>query len=85
MLSQLVAPGWRLRRLELDDGEWCCSLSRHLAVPRDFDDAADGRHQLPQLAIIEAVLEAKRRPAPIPARRPDAPHDSQLVWCDNVR
>lgn len=60
-LLQVEAPGWCLRRLELDAdaGEWHCSLSRHPLMPAEFDDAAEGRHHLLPLAILEAAANAR--------------------------
>jgi hypothetical protein len=32
-LLELELPQWKLRRLIHEDGEWHCSLSRHIALP----------------------------------------------------
>ena len=54
-------PGWKVRRLILEDGEWICSLSRQQRLPAEFDDTADGDHECLPLAILCAFLEARRR------------------------
>lgn len=55
-------PQWTLRRLLYEDGEWHCSLSRQPDMPIEFDDTADGRHAVLQLAVLTALVEACRRP-----------------------
>ena len=84
-----LAPGaWKLRRLSYDAGEWHCSLSRHLGLPAEFDDTADGSHETPPLAILSALIEALQRhraavdgrPRTVPSIRPMA---GQPVCCDN--
>lgn len=91
-LIELELPGWRLRRLVLDDGEWHCALSRHPALPLELDDMAEGRHASLSLAILAAGAEALRslgaaraamKPAvPIQAARPSR---FRAVCCDNFR
>ena len=84
-----LAPGaWKLRRLSYDAGEWHCSLSRHLGLPAEFDDTADGSHETLALAILSALIEALQRhraavdnrPRTVPSIRPTA---GQPVCCDN--
>ena len=62
-LIELELPQWQLRRLVHDDGEWLCSLSKHPHLPAEFDDAADARHEDLALALLSALLEAKRQEA----------------------
>ncbi|HKU06710.1 MAG TPA: hypothetical protein VJR30_11640 [Bradyrhizobium sp.] len=59
-LIELELPMWHPRRLIYDGGEWICSLSRHPEVPFEFDDTADGRHEVPAVAILLSFVEAKR-------------------------
>jgi hypothetical protein len=87
-LVALELPGWGLRRLVYEDGEWICSLSRHRRLPDWLDDGAEARHELLALAILAAVVEARRvahgseqgRSATVPTVRPTA---SDAVCCDN--
>ena len=58
MLIALELPGWQLRRLVYEDGEWLCSLSRQPYVPYDLDDTADAHHEIAAQAIAAAFLEA---------------------------
>ena len=60
-LIELELPWWHPRRLIYDDGEWLCSLSRQPDVPFEFDDTADGQHEVLAVAILLSLLEAKRR------------------------
>lgn len=87
-LIELELPGWTLRRLVYEDGEWLCSLSEEPRLPLVLDDVADARHEVLPLAILAAFLEARRRvsaaretgsPA-VPQVRPIA--DGALC-CDN--
>ena len=61
VLIQLNSPQWKLRRLQLDDGECFCSLSKCPAIPLELDDMADARHEDAALAILAAFLEAERK------------------------
>ena len=54
-------PGWSVRRLLCESGEWICSLTQQPNLPIEFDDAADGRHGVLALAILAAFLEARKR------------------------
>jgi hypothetical protein len=87
-LLAILLPDWSVRRLELDGGEWWCTMSRHPRTPREFDDAVDGRDRLLPLAIIEAMLEARQRAAPPPqaAGKAFPAHEEpshEVVCCDN--
>jgi len=88
-LIQFELPGWRVRRLVRDDGEWVCSLSRQPHLPAGLDDSVDETHESLPLAILLALLEALRRPAKpsqvsvtVPAVAPAA---EASVCCDNFR
>jgi hypothetical protein len=60
-LIELELPGWKLRRLICEDGEWFCSLSRQPNLPATIDTTADGTHEVMPLAILLAFLEGRRR------------------------
>jgi hypothetical protein len=86
-LTESEMPGWKLRRLVYENGEWFCSLSRQPNMPADLDDSADAAHQVLPLAILRAFVEARRRgkvatdAAPgIPQLQPAA---GGIVCCDN--
>lgn len=59
-LVELELPQWKLRRLVYDDGEWLCSLSRQPRLPLGLDEAAEASHEVMPLAILIALLEARR-------------------------
>jgi hypothetical protein len=61
LLVALELSDWHIRRIEWDDGEWFSSITWNPGVPSGFDDAVDGRHSLLSLAIIDALMETKRR------------------------
>jgi len=84
---ELEMPGWKLRRLVYENGEWFCSLSRQPNMPADLDDSADAAHQVLPLAILRAFVEARRRSkvatvsaSGIPQFQPAA---GDVVCCDN--
>jgi len=62
-LIALELPGWTLRRLIREDGQWHCSLSRQPNLPIDFDDTADATHEVMPFSILLAFLAARRRTA----------------------
>jgi hypothetical protein len=87
VLTETELPGWRLRRLVYDSGEWLCTLSRQPNVPVEFDDTVDATHEVPALAILRAFVEARRRTdaaepmrSAIPRIWPDR---SNAICCDN--
>jgi hypothetical protein len=59
-LVELELPQWKLRRLIHDDGEWLCSLSRQPRLPLGLDEVAEASHEVMPLAILIALLEARR-------------------------
>lgn len=86
-LIEIELPGWSLRRLAYDDGEWHCSLSRQPNLPVEIDDTADSHHEALPLAILSAFLEAqdsrfarKTASAAVPQVRSAPAH---TVCCDN--
>ena len=76
-LLELERPQWKLRRLIYEDGEWHCSLSKHIGLPAELDDEmAEASHESLPLAILSAFVEAGRhslvagegRPRSVPLR-----------------
>jgi len=86
-LIELELPGWKLRRLIREDGEWFCSLSQRPELPVTLDDTADGTHEVMPLAILLAFLEARRRMSlaaqPVAAVPIVDPAPAALIYCDN--
>src|SRR4051812_9364507 len=84
-LIELEMPIWKLRRLEYQDGEWICSLSTQPNMPIAIDDTADARHDVLPLAILSAVLEARRKGSEVrETRSPTTPRfqpASALTMC----
>jgi hypothetical protein len=87
-LIETELPGWKLRRLTCEHGEWFCSLSQQPNLPASLDDTADGTHEVMPLAILLAFLEARRRMSL--AAQPAAtavptigPVPATLTCCDN--
>jgi hypothetical protein len=87
-LIDIELPGWKLRRLIRENGEWFCSLSRQPDLPVELDDTADASHEVMVLAILGAFLEARDKsaalrvsPKPtVPALRPST---DRTLCCDN--
>jgi hypothetical protein len=86
-LIELELPRWHVRRLEQEGDEWYCTLSRYRRTPLEFDDAVDGQGPSLPLAILDALLEGRRRL--LGEKNPPPPADSaapaEVVWCENVR
>ena len=59
-LLEIEMPTWKIRRLVNEGGEWLCSLSRRPGVPTEFDDMVEARHAVLSLAVLRALLEARR-------------------------
>jgi hypothetical protein len=59
-LLELEMPNWTIRRLVNEGGEWLCSLSRRPWVPTEFDDMVEARHAVLPLAVLRALLGARR-------------------------
>jgi hypothetical protein len=62
-LIALELPQWTLRRVLYEDGEWHCSLSRQPQLPIELDEVAEGSHEALPLAVLIALLHARRDPA----------------------
>jgi len=84
----LELPQWKLRRLIYEEGEWHCSLSKHIGVPAHLDELAEASHENLPLAILSAFVEARRdsltaaesRPQSVPLLRPT---EGYAICCDN--
>jgi hypothetical protein len=84
-------PLWKLRRLVCEEGVWLCSLSKQWNLPIWLSDNAEARHESLPLAILAAVIEARRHANPPAARaassvpqcriEPGAP--AEFMCCDN--
>ena len=59
-LLELDLPQWKLRRLLYEDGEWHCALSKQPALPFGYDERVETSHECPTLAILLALVEARR-------------------------
>jgi len=59
-LLELELPQWKLRRLVKEDRKWLCSLSKHMGIPLAYDEVAEADHESLQLAILIALVQAKR-------------------------
>jgi hypothetical protein len=86
-LVELEIPAWKIRRLVHEDGEWLCSLSRQPNLPVALDDLVEARHEKLPLAILAALVEARRIRGAAPAASPTVPHvavrPEQIICCDN--
>ena len=58
-LIELELPQWKLRRLEYDDGNWYCVLSKQPWLPLGFDEKVEAIHQILPLAILIALVQAR--------------------------
>jgi hypothetical protein len=59
-LVELELPQWKLRRIIYEDGEWLCSLSKQPQLPPGLDEVAEASHEILPLAILIALLQARR-------------------------
>ncbi len=86
-LIALELPGWKVRRLVYENGEWLCSLSRQPNLPITLDDTADAAHEALPLAIVLAFVEARRRTGAPLQFFPAIPQAGQApglaLCCDN--
>jgi len=88
-LIELELPRWRLRRLILEDGGWLCTLSRQWKLPDWLDDTVEARHRSLPLAILGALIAARRcgdkaeRSASSVPRCPIEISRDATVCCDN--
>jgi len=86
-LISVELPGWTLRRLVCDDGEWHCALSNAPHLPVDLDDTVDANHHDLALALLLAFVTARRDAADIARESATAPRceaaAAYVVCCDN--
>jgi hypothetical protein len=85
-LIELELPGWRLRRLLYEDGEWHCSLSSQPNLPACVDDTANASHEILALALLNAFIEARGRAGERELRSPAPrvrPAGGIVACCDN--
>ena len=88
MLLALDLPQWKLRRLIYDDGQWRCSLSKHIGLPAELDDMAEADHESLPLAILSAFVEARRHNLSTAQSRPQSTPlvgrtQGYAICCDN--
>lgn len=88
-LIALELPQWRLRRLEHDDGQWHCTLSRQRNLPIEFDQTAEGSHEDAAIAMLMAFVEALRMVRSdgetVARAAPATPVADYAICCDNFR
>jgi hypothetical protein len=87
-LLALELPQWKLRRLIYEDGEWHCSLSKHMGLPAHLDELAEASHESLALAILSAFVEARRNSLTVAESRPQSvpllrPTEGYAICCDN--
>jgi hypothetical protein len=85
---ELELPQWKLRRLIYEDGEWHCSLSKHIGLPASLDELAEASHESQPLAILSALLEARRNSLAAAESRPQSVPQARstrgyAICCDN--
>jgi hypothetical protein len=80
-------PGWDVRRLWYDESQWFCTLSQRRTWPVELDDSADAAHEALPLAVLLALLQARRLAAvtigpaaTVPRIQPAA---DAMLCCDN--
>jgi hypothetical protein len=87
-LVELDLPQWKPRRIVLDDGQWHCRLSAQPRLPDGFDDVVETSHDVLALAILSALVEARRhlateKPADVPVAKKVLDSDPIRICCDN--
>jgi hypothetical protein len=82
-LLELELPQWKLRRLVNEDGKWLCTLSKHVRNPLAYDEVAEAGHERLPLAILIALLQAKRSASGIAAVPPVWRVPTNAACCDN--
>jgi hypothetical protein len=90
-LVELELPQWKVRRLVYEEGAWLCSLSKQWNLPAWLGDSAEARHESLPLAILSALIEARRCGEPPPARvatsvpqcRVESGSAAEIMCCDN--
>lgn len=87
-LIELELPLWQLRRIAYDEGEWHCALSSQRELPEWLDSAIETRHADLALAMLSALVEARRIAAPeiqtsVPAVPQNANPMCEPLLCEN--
>jgi hypothetical protein len=86
-LIEVELPGWTLRRLAYDDGEWHCALSNQPNLPVELDDTVDTSHHDLALALLSALVEACRSALAVAGESARGPQvqaaTAHVVCCDN--
>ena len=86
-LIELEMPAWKVRRLVYENGEWLCSLSQQPHLPIGLDDTVEAGHDILVLAVLRALVEARRRSIAAPgtsSAAPDVlPTSDRMICCDN--
>jgi hypothetical protein len=87
MLITVELPGWTLRRLVHDDGDWHCALSSQPNLPVELDDTVEASHHDLPLALLLAFVIVRRDAAMVArdsaAAQTVAPATAHVVCCDN--
>jgi hypothetical protein len=60
-LLALELPQWTIRRLVREGDDWLCALSRQPHLPITLDDPVEATHATLPLAMLRALVEARRR------------------------
>jgi hypothetical protein len=85
LLLQFELPQWKLKRILYDDGEWHCFLSKQPQFPLGFDEGAEARHEVLQLAMLIAFIKARSAVATAATSVPQVSvQPSCTVCCDNL-
>jgi hypothetical protein len=86
-LIRLGMPAWQIRRLVHEDGIWLCSLSKHPNLPLVLDDVAEVAHENLPLAVLSAMVEARRKGIMPRLSHKVVPHihpaQGHAICCDN--
>jgi hypothetical protein len=87
-LIDLELPQWKVRRIVYDEGEWHCALSRQRELPDWLDQSIEVHHADLALAILGALVEARRTSAPtsqpsVPSVSPYADPLYEIACGDN--
>ena len=83
-LLALELPQWTIRRLFHEDENWLCTLSRQPNLPIALDDPVEAVHAALPLAILRALIEARRRlsmEAGPAVRIPEVRQTSGIILC----
>ena len=84
LLLQFELPQWKVKRILYDDGEWHCLLSKQPQFPLGFDEGAEARHEILQLAMLIAFIKARSAVAIAATSVPQvSAQPSCTVCCDN--